>query len=102
MAARYITFAAQIRNGDNERELHPLGNYIERMQRYMLADPLWPADLAGLRERVRTMPSAPQWFALRGGEVVTWDAGASAWRRTVWPAIRAQTRAASGAPRATG
>ncbi len=70
--------------------------------RDLLAEPLWPADLAGLRERVRTLPGAPQWFVLRGGEVVAWDAGASAWRRTVWPAIRTQTRAASGTPRPAG
>lgn len=75
---------------------------IATQLRDLLAEPLWPADLAGLREQVRTRPGAPQWFVLREGEVVAWDAGGSAWRRTVWPAIRAQTRAAAVAPRPAG
>lgn len=55
----------------------------------LLADRLWPADLASLRERVRKQPGAPQWFVLREGKVVAWEAGLSAWQRTIWPAIRA-------------
>lgn len=56
--------------------------------RNLLAEEQWPADLAGLRAQVRQRPGAPQWFVLREGQVVAWEAGASAWRRTVWPAIR--------------
>jgi len=56
--------------------------------RNLLAEEQWPADLAGLRAQVRQRPGAPQWFVLREGQVVAWEAGASAWRHTVWPAIR--------------
>ena len=36
-------------------------------------------------------PGAPQWFVMRDGQMIAWDAGLSAWRRTVWPTIRKQT-----------
>jgi len=76
---------------------------IATQLRDLLAEPQWPADLAGLRERVRQQPGAPQWFVLREGEVVAWQAGASAWRRAIWPAIRAHagTRPFPDRPAAT-
>lgn len=56
--------------------------------RDLLAERQWPADLADLRDRVRQRPGAPQWFVLREGRVVAWEAGLSAWQRAIWPAIR--------------
>lgn len=57
--------------------------------RDLLAESLWPADLASLRERIRERPGAPQWFVFREGQIVASDAGISSWRRTIWPTIRA-------------
>ena len=34
----------------------------------------------------------PQWFVIRDSNVLASNAGLSAWRRTIWPAIRAQAR----------
>jgi len=60
--------------------------------RDLLAEEGWPAELAMVRARVRAQPGAPQWFVLRDGRLVTADAGLSAWRRAIWPAIRVAVR----------
>lgn len=69
--------------------------------RDLLAEEQWPADLAGLRARVRQRPGAPQWFIMRGKEMVAWEAGASTWRTTLWPAIRAHAGRSCKARRQT-
>jgi hypothetical protein len=69
--------------------------------RDLLAEEQWPAGLAELRAQVRQRPGAPQWFVLRGSEVVAWEAGASAWRRAIWPAIRAHAGRSCKANRQT-
>ncbi len=63
--------------------------------RDLLTERPWPADLAALRERIRLRPGAPQWFVLRGTQMVAWESGQSAWRRAVWPAIRTHAGYAS-------
>lgn len=60
--------------------------------RSLLTTGRWPVDLAELRERVKSRPGTPQWFVIRAGNVLASDAGLSAWRRTIWPTIRAQVR----------
>lgn len=56
----------------------------------LLAEAEWPADLAFLREQVRSRPGAPQWFVMRDGRMIAWESGLSAWQRVVWPTIRWQ------------
>lgn len=58
--------------------------------RDLLAAQNWPEELAVVGARVQ--PGAPQWFVLRADRLVTTDAGLSAWRRAIWPVIRAQVR----------
>jgi len=77
--------------------------------RDLLTQPDWPADLVELRERVRSLPGAPQWFVLRGGGILASGAGLPAWQRLIWPAIRTQVRHAprldasvAGSAHATG
>lgn len=60
--------------------------------RDLLAQENWPAELAAVRARVRAQPGAPQWFVLREERLVAADAGLSAWRRAIWPTIRAEVR----------
>jgi hypothetical protein len=60
--------------------------------RSLLTAQEWPDDLAALRERVKSRPGTPQWFILRDGNVVASDGGLSAWRRAIWPVIRARVR----------
>lgn len=60
--------------------------------RSLLTAERWPVDLAALRERVKSRPGTPQWFVVRDGNVLASDAGLSAWRRAIWPVIRAQVR----------
>lgn len=57
----------------------------------LLSEGQWPADLAFLREQVRSRPGAPQWFVVQDGRTIAWESGLSAWRRVVWPVIRWQT-----------
>jgi hypothetical protein len=65
---------------------------IAERLRDLLTQPDWPADLAELRERVRLLPGAPQWFVLRGDRILASGAGLSAWQSEIWPAIRTQVR----------
>jgi hypothetical protein len=60
--------------------------------RSLLTAQEWPDDFSELRERVKSRPGTPQWFVMRDGNVLASDAGLSAWRRAIWPAIRAQVR----------
>jgi hypothetical protein len=60
--------------------------------RDLLAEHDWPSDLTQIRDQVRSRPGAPQWFVLRDGKTVVWEAGLSAWLSRVWPTIRAAAR----------
>jgi hypothetical protein len=60
--------------------------------RDLLTQADWPADLADLREQVRALAGAPQWFVLRDGKTLASGAGLSAWQHRIWPAIRVQVR----------
>lgn len=85
---------------DEQPTFHASGEFARLRYREILVPQLrslltterWPVDLAELRERVKSRPGTPQWFVIRDGNVLTSDAGLSAWQRTIWPAIRRQVR----------
>lgn len=58
----------------------------------LLEDETWPAELRAVRSAVTARPGAPQWLVVRDGRVAWSEAGLTAWRQAVWPAIRAAAR----------